>query len=47
MKIYSSQPQSYIPLIPVALFCLYASLNTSHTICLLILTVIFCTGINE
>ena len=47
MKIYSSQPQSYIPLIPATLFCMYANFTTSHTICLLILVVVFCTGINE
>lgn len=47
MQVYTTSPLSYLPLAPISLFCLYCSLETSHTLALLVLTAIFSVGIQE
>lgn len=47
MQVYTSLQTAYVPLAPVALYCLYAGLSAGHTISLLILTVVFSVGLYE
>jgi hypothetical protein len=47
MQIYTSSPRHYIPIIPLSIYCLICNFSVSHTISILILTLIFSVGVSE
>jgi hypothetical protein len=47
MQIYASSPHHYIVIIPICIFCLICNFSVTHTISIIILTVLFSVGISE